>query len=212
MVALRLVNLDFEELLNNLPTVGEQLSVAAARRSWRPIAIFALLAFCNASFSAQTTKPPNPNDSVTADKASASEEAQSPNSFEEEMRAKRAIRVAEKEHQENLDRAHELSDLGKELLSVFKRKHSLDREDNKKLDRLEKLTKRVRSEAGGSEDVGSIEKPPPDLASAVASLADVSESLCSKVEKTPRQVVSASVIDEANVLLQLISIVRNLSR
>ena len=69
----------------------------------------------------------------------------------------------------------------------------------------------MRSEAGGSEDQGSLDKPPPDLATAVASLADASESLRSKVEKTPRQVVSASVIDEANVLLQLISIVRNLS-
>jgi hypothetical protein len=206
------LTLDFEELRNILPTVEEQLSVAAAPRIWRPIAIFALLTFCSASFSAQSTKPPSPNDSVTADKASSSEEAQSPNSFEEEMRAKRAIRVAEKEHRENLDRAREISDLGKELLSVFKRKHSLDRDDNKKLDRLEKLTKRVRSDAGGSEDEGSIDNPPPDLASAVAGLADVSESLCSKVEKTPRQVISASVIDEANVLLELISIVRNLSR
>jgi hypothetical protein len=212
MVALRWLTLDFEELPNILPNVEEQLSVAVARRIWRPIAIFALLAFCNASISAQSTKPANPNDSVTADKASASEEAQSPNSFEEEMRAKRAIRVAEKEHRETLDRAREVSNLGKELLSVFKRKHSLDRDDNKKLDRLEKLTKRVRSDAGGSEDEGSIDKPPPDLASAVARLADVSESLCSKVEKTPRQVISASVIDEANVLLELISIVRNLSR
>ena len=206
------LTLDIEELPNILPTVPEQLSVAASRRIWRLIAIFALLTFCNASSSAQSTKPPNPNESVTADKASASEEAQSPNSFEEEMRAKRAIRVAEKEHRENLERAREVSDLGKELLAVFKRKHSLDREDAKKLDRLEKLTKRVRSEAGGSEDEGSIDKSPPDLASAVARLADISESLCRKVEKTPRQVVSASVIDEANVLLELISIVRNLSR
>ena len=212
MIALRFVDFGFKELPNILPSVEEQLSVAEAWRIWRPIAIFAFLAVCNPSFSAQSTKPPNPNDSVAADKASAAEEAQSPNSFEEEMRAKRAIKFAEKEHRENLDRAREVSDLGKQLLSVFKRKNSLDREDNKKLDRLEKLTKRVRSEAGGSEDQGSIDKPPPDLASAVASLADASESLRGKVEKTPRQVVSASVIDEANVLLELISIVRNLSR
>jgi hypothetical protein len=195
-----------------VPTGAEQLSVAQALRIWKLIAIFLLLTACSPSFSGQTTKPPNPNDSVSADKASAAEEGQSPNSFEEEMRAKRAIKFAEKEHRENLDRVRQASDLAKELLSVFKRKNSLDSEDTKKLDRLEKLTKRVRSEAGGSEDECKLDKPPPDLASAVARLADASESLRSKVEKTPRQVVSTSVIDEANVLLQLISIVRNLSR
>ena len=35
--------------------------------------------------------------------------------FEEEIRAKREIKIAEKEHQENLNRAKEISEIGKQL-------------------------------------------------------------------------------------------------
>jgi len=146
-----------------------------------------------------------------AERGSPTDETQAGNPIEEEMRAKRAIKFAEKEHQENLDRARDLTDVSKELLAAFKKKNGLDREDNKKLDRLEKLSKRIRSDAGGSEDEVRIEKPPADLSSAMCQLGEVSESLRNKVEKTPRQVVSASVIAEANVLLELIRIVRSFS-
>ena len=54
------------------------------------------------------------------------------------------------------------------------------------------------------------EKPPKDLAAAIEMLSDLSQSLKVKVEKTPRHVISAAVIDEANLLLELIRIVRSL--
>jgi len=130
----------------------------------------------------------------------------------EEMRIKREIRSAEKDHKQNLQRAREASDLGQELAASIKRNNSLDREDIKKLDRLEKLAKRIRSEAGGSEDEVTIEKNPGDLKEAMDCVARVSASLNEKVQETPRQVVSATIIDKANVLLELIRIVRSFSK
>lgn len=130
----------------------------------------------------------------------------------EEMRIKREIRFAEKEHEQNLERAREVSDLGQELSASFKKNSSLDREDIKKLEKLEKLAKRIRSEAGGSEDEVKIEKRPGDLVEAMNCVAKVSASLNEKVQETPRQVVSATIIDKANVLLELIRIVRSFSR
>jgi hypothetical protein len=53
-----------------------------------------------------------------------------------------------------------------------------------------------------------MEKPPTDLAAALDMLGDLSKSLKDKVEKTPKHVISAAVIDEVNVLLELIRIVR----
>ncbi len=47
--------------------------------------------------------------------------------FEEEIRAKREIKIAEKEHQENLNRAREIGDIGKQLKD-FKDGSTLDRE------------------------------------------------------------------------------------
>ena len=132
--------------------------------------------------------------------------------LEDEMRAKRAIKFADKEYQENLERARDLSLLSTSIVSSFKQKNELDQENLKKLEKVEKLAKSIRHAAGGSEDDVEIEKPPADLASAVDMLADLSKSLKEKVEKTPKHVISASVIDEANVLLELIRIVRTLPR
>jgi nitric oxide reductase activation protein len=129
---------------------------------------------------------------------------------EEEMKAKRAIKEADREYQENLGRARDLSSLGVALVTSFKEKNALDRDDIKKLDKVEKLAKAIRRAAGGSEDKVEIEKPPRNLTSAMEMLSDVSQSLKEKVEKTPKHVISATVIDEANVLLELIRIVRTL--
>lgn len=176
-----------------------------------------LLSTALASAQTPTTAPPprplpapRPATSISAEKGSPSESGPPLTSFEEEMRAKRAIKLAEKEHKENLDRAKEISDLAKQLLSV-KDKGTLDREDLKRVDRLEKLTKKIRGEAGGEHDDVQIVNRPSDLTSAVIQVAEVTESLSKTVQNTPRQVVSAGVIDGANVLLELIRILRTFS-
>jgi hypothetical protein len=128
------------------------------------------------------------------------------------LRAKRAIRLAEKEHEENLKRAREIAQIGKELNDSMKNKPVLDRDSLKKVERLEKLTKKVRGEAGGEDEEVEIPDRPADLSSTLAQIAEASESLSKEVIDTPRQVVSASVIGKANVLLELIKMVRSFAR
>jgi hypothetical protein len=128
------------------------------------------------------------------------------------MRAKRAIKYAEKEHRENLERANEITELGKYLASSFKQKKAFDREGMRRLDRLEKLTRKIRSETGGEDDETTLPKPPTDLDSALVCVGKIAVSLGEQFKKTPRQVVSAAVIDEANVLLELIKLVRTFAR
>ena len=132
--------------------------------------------------------------------------------FEEEIRAKRMIKMAEKEHKENLDRAREIQQIGKELKESLQGKSALDRDNLKKVDRLEKLTKKVRGEAGGESEEVSIVNPPADLSTAACQIAEKTESLSKDVLDTPRQVVSASVINSANLLLELIRIARTFGR
>jgi hypothetical protein len=129
--------------------------------------------------------------------------------FEEEMRAKRAIKMAEKDHEENLRRAKEIAQIGKQLQETLKDKTVLDRDSVKKVERLEKLTKKIRNEAGGDDEDVTIANRPADLCGAVTQIAEASESLSKNVQDTPRQVVSASVIGKANVLLELIKMVRS---
>ena len=151
------------------------------------------------------TTPPPPD--ITADKR-LGENPGPLTTFEEELRAKRAIKLAEKEHEDNLNRAREISQLGQDLKNCLKDRSALDREDTKKIDRLEKLTKKIRGEAGGEDDDVQIAAPPADVPTAVTQIADNAEQLSKEVQKTPRQVVSAAVIDRANILLQLVKILR----
>jgi hypothetical protein len=131
--------------------------------------------------------------------------------FEEEIRAKREIKLAEKDHQENLNRAREIAQIGKELRENFKGKASFDRDCFKKIERLEKLTKKVRSEAGGEDEEVDISRPA-DLAAAITQISEASETLSKDVQNTPRRVVSASVINNANVLLELIRVAKTIAR
>jgi hypothetical protein len=140
--------------------------------------------------------------------------------FEEELRAKQAIKLAEREHRENVVRGYDLSYLGAEIVASFKRKNSLDRDDLKKLDKLEKLTRAIRRAAGGSDDdaeevKGSSkdlrEAVSKDLPATMTKLSELTESVKDLVVKTPRRVVSTTLIDEANVLLEVIRSVRGIS-
>ena len=53
---------------------------------------------------------------------------------------------------------------------------------------------------------------PGEIEAAVKRLADVAEELYKLVEKTPRHVVSAAVIDQANKLIGLVQRLRNSNR
>jgi hypothetical protein len=162
------------------------------------------------TFAQHSSPRPNPTpDSISADKSAISEDPRPMTTFEEELRAKRAIKMAEKEHEDNLNRAREISDIAKQLQVSFKAKSSLDRDDNKKLDRLEKLTKKIRGEAGGESEEVEIVDRPTNTQKAITQIAGKAEALSDSVKKTPRQVVSASVIASANVLLELIRIARS---
>jgi hypothetical protein len=152
--------------------------------------------------------PPRTTDPMSAEKSSPSDDGPPLTTFEEEMRAKRLIKLAEKEHRENLERAREIAQLAKELQAGFKTAGSLDREGLKRLERLEKLTKKIRGEAGGEADEVQIVNRPSDKSSAISQIAEVADSLSKTVQDTPRQVVAAGVIDSANVLLELIKILR----
>lgn len=170
--------------------------------------LLAIVALMTASYSAVAAQTPRPVTSpLDADKSSA-EERTPFTELAEEMRSKRAISFAEKEYRDNLNRARNLSILGTVINTAFKQKKSLDPEDLKKLEKAEKLAKGIRDAAGGSEDKVKMEKPPKDLATALGMFEELAESLKSKVEKTPKRVVSAAVIDEANVLLEVIRVVR----
>lgn len=190
---------------------------AVAKRV-RALLIVPAFLFCSGLAIAQTpmprsTPPPSPPPTPIDGTVKSQDKNEAPlTTFEEELRMKRAIKLAEKDHQENLERAREIAQIAKQLKENVKDDSSLDRNSVKKIERLEKLTKKIRGEAGGEDEEVEIVNRPTDVCSAVKQIAEASESLSKDVQNTPRQVVSASVIGNANVLLELIKILRSFVR
>jgi len=152
--------------------------------------------------------PPPPDDKVFRDKDDLGSDI---GSHESEMRAKLALSRDKKLYDENLARARDTAETASQLLESYRAKKSFSSEDQKKLERIEKLTRRIRNEAGGTETDIEIEASPV-METAMKSVADMAEELRKEVEKTPRHVISTAVIDQANKLIGLIQHVRDLNR
>src|SRR5438132_1168766 len=113
----------------------------------------------------------------------------------EDLRIKLAIKTEQRQYDENLARAREASELGTQLLDKYNTTQAIDADEEKKLDRLEKLVKRIRNEAGGQNSEDEVKNAPGTLAKAIKRVADLSHELRKDVEKTPRHVISAVFIN-----------------
>ena len=126
----------------------------------------------------------------------------------EEMLKNVEVKRRELAYKENIERAKESAALGVELRQAYERSKTLGSAEQKKLGRLEKLTRTIREDSGGDDDKEGLKEMPTDPASSFVQLQKLSEELQTEVEKTPRHVVSTSVINTANRLLGLIRHIR----
>jgi hypothetical protein len=176
-------------------------------------ALFAASLLLFVSISAQSQKPgtappppePRPTNSSKDDKNDPFHDFGSP---ENEMRARQILKAEKKQYDENVARAREASYLASEIVRAYETKKTFNSEDAKKFERLEKLTKKIRSEAGGSDSEPDVKDIPGVMDAAVKQVAEMADDLRKLVEKTPRHVISAAVIDQANKLLGLLQHVR----
>jgi hypothetical protein len=131
---------------------------------------------------------------------------------EEEIIRRAEIKHEEESHKDMVERADETALIGEQLLNAFQKSKSLGKDDLKKLDRMEKLARKIRGGAGGSDDDSPLENPPQQLEKAVARLAEISGQLNKSVQKTSRLVISAAVINSSNELIELIKHIRSIPR
>ncbi|HEY9284431.1 MAG TPA: hypothetical protein VIP46_13325, partial [Pyrinomonadaceae bacterium] len=127
----------------------------------------------------------------------------------EEMLKNLEVKRREIAYKENIDRAKEGAALGAELRQTYERYKTIGSAEQKKLGRLEKLARSIREDAGGDDDKEGLKEVPADPSASFVQLQKLSEELQTKVEKTPRHVVSTSVINTANRLLGLIRHIRS---
>jgi hypothetical protein len=127
---------------------------------------------------------------------------------EDDARTRLALKAEKKAYEEHVSRAKEALEIAEGLKRTYQTAKVLNAADQKKLERLEKLTRRIRNEVGGSQGEADPKDLPKTFEEGVSQLADEAKELCDRVEKTPRRVVSTSIIDQANKLIALIEYLR----
>ncbi|HEY0174043.1 MAG TPA: hypothetical protein VGB98_23705 [Pyrinomonadaceae bacterium] len=131
---------------------------------------------------------------------------------EAEMLRRAEIRHEEETHKEMVERADEAAQIGDEILASYKKNNSLTRDDLKKLERLEKLARKIRGGAGGSDADKDLHDPPGMIGGALSKLAELSGALKKSVLKTSRMVISAAVIERSNEIIELVRHIRSLKQ
>ncbi len=133
-------------------------------------------------------------------------------SAQQEFVHRSAIARLEAEHKKHAERAYECAALSIEMEKSFQTGQTFNQAFIKKLERLEKLTRRIRDYAGGSEDEEANGGLPTDAGASLIRLREVAERMQREVEITPRRVVSAKIINTTNELLTLVRRVRNFAK
>lgn len=129
-------------------------------------------------------------------------------SFRLEAERDLQLKREKESYQQNIERAKENARLSTEILDALTRNKSIGQEEIKKLGRMEKLSRQIRSNAGGSGDKFELENPPREIEETVKRLSCLADELNKRLDKTTRHVVSASLIQQTNEMIELIRYAR----
>ena len=120
--------------------------------------------------------------------------------------AKSRIDREKKDYQELITRSEETAKLSRELEQSFTKNNQLTSDDQKKLEKLEKNLKKIRSELGAEGDDDPVS--PLTISNAFEKLQDYAAVLTDEIKKTTRYSISASAIETSNALLKIIRFIR----
>ena len=179
--------------------------VKMANRFILPIA-FVLLAASSAAAQATTPKPPAlPPPAVGYPDNGGQEHTHMP----EDMRVRMEIARADADYKKTLDDADRLSSLSTEVSQVFRDTGKLAGDDLKKVGTIEKLAKRILSQAGGGEvDDRSSDLQGKPLGDTVEQMNAAADKVQKCIKEQTRFVVSATVISNANEIIHLAQHIR----
>lgn len=130
-----------------------------------------------------------------------------------ETLAKQRIEKEKKDHEELVKRTEEAVKLSQELEKSFTDANQLSSEDLKKLERLEKLVKKIRTELGADDETGEEEKAddnprPSTMVGAFKTLQTNAVKLFDEIKKSTRYSISVIAIQSSNALLKIVKFIR----
>ncbi len=167
--------------------------------------IFILAFFCCASAQAL------PDASSASGRSDPAKETDLSDGVKESL-AKQRIKKEEQEYQELVKRGEEAARLGSELNKSFETAQEFSPEDRKKLERFEKLVKKIRVVLGAEDDKDS--RPENEVEKiygrreAAKILEEDAGNLLSEIKKIGRYSISVVAIENSNTLLKVLRFLR----
>ncbi len=131
-----------------------------------------------------------------------------------ETLAKQRIEREKKDYEELLEKSEEAVKLSEELEKSFSDSKQISDEDRKKLEKLEKLVKKIRRELGGGDDEEQEEKiaeaaqQNSTLGNALRNLQSNAVNLFNEIKKSTRYSISVIAIQTSNSLLKIVKFIR----
>lgn len=135
-------------------------------------------------------------------------EADLPLTIKENL-AKQRIKQNKEDYEEMIERGEEALKLSEQLSSSYDKNKKLSKSDFEKLNRLEKLLKKIRKELGGDGDgEDEVEDKSANLGDAVKNLRENTVNLFDALQKTTRHSISAVAIQSSNTVLNIVKFMR----
>jgi hypothetical protein len=111
------------------------------------------------------------------------------------------IAIAEKEHKEMISASSEMNHLARSLLRISQTQCQFTNDDKKKIEKIEKLAKKVRSEQGGGGN--KLEDKPENVYIALERLHKATQIIEEESRKVNRHSISLVLIEQVNEVLGL---------
>ena len=124
-----------------------------------------------------------------------------------EQLIKLCIKEQKQEFEELVARTEEIAKLTGEIKTSFDETQTFTADDRDKLERVEKLVKKVRTELNAADDDDE-EKSPDNTAEAVDELERSATSLFEEIKKTTRHSISLVAVKSSNAVMKIVKFLR----
>jgi len=127
-----------------------------------------------------------------------------------ESLAKQRIAREKKDFADLLSRGEEAVKLSNDLEKSFTQNNQLSAEDKKKIDRLEKIVKKIRNEIGADDDaeITEVDNKPLSVLTALKALQNNTAKLMGELKKSTRYSISVVAVESSNLLLKVVRFLR----
>ena len=129
--------------------------------------------------------------------------------FPEDMRIRMSIERADIEYRKALEDADKLNDMSAEVAKNYHDHGSLTADELKKVSAIEKLAKRILSQAGGDEVDDKDKTAQRSLPEAIEQMSAAAANIQKSMKTQTRFVVSATVIASSNEVISLAQFIRH---